>query len=125
MSRPVLRDAERAGLVRSQSLWVIRPTCPLATMAPPGSTSREPLPALGNRPRQIPAMVRGEARFPVALAGADRNVPGVGRRRDLGPQHGDVHLEEQREQLLVARPIRAAPAAGVGLSRVPQSASRW
>jgi hypothetical protein len=33
------------------------------------------------------------------------DVLGVGRRRDLGREHVHLHLEEQRVQLLVARPI--------------------
>ena len=49
-------------------------------------------------------------------------VLGGGSR--LCAEHGDVHLEEQREQLLVARPVRAEPAAAASPSRTPQNASR-
>ena len=67
-------------------------------------------------------MACGQARFAVALACEDRDVTGVGRRRDLSPQHGHLHLKEQREQFHVARPIRASPAAGAHLSWARQSA---
>jgi hypothetical protein len=50
-------------------------------------------------------MARGQARFAIALARAPGEVARVRRWIDLGAQHQDVHLEEQRVQLLIAGSI--------------------
>jgi hypothetical protein len=50
-------------------------------------------------------MVRCQARFAIVLARAHRDVVGVRRRINLGAEHRDLHLPEQRQQLLIARPV--------------------